>query len=46
MILAEPDSGHHDKRGHYKPDKRVGYPPVFVWLLKPIGALRWVFSLV
>ena len=23
--------------------ERVSYPPVFVWPLKPIGALKWVF---
>ncbi len=40
MILAESDYGHRDKRGHYKPDERVSYPPVFVWPLKPIGALK------
>ena len=45
MILAESDYGHRDKRGHYKPDERVSYPPVFVWPLKPIGALKWVFSI-
>ena len=45
MILAESDYGHRDKRGHYRPDERVSYPPVFVWPLKPIGALKWVFSI-
>ena len=43
--MAESDYGHRDKRGHYKPDERVSYPPVFVWPLKPIGALKWAFSI-
>ncbi|MDT2085127.1 MAG: hypothetical protein RMX62_09615, partial [Planktomarina sp.] len=43
--MAESDYGHRDKRGHYKPDDMVSYPPVFVWPLEPIGALKWVFSI-
>ena len=43
--MAESNYGHRDKKGHYKPDERISYPAVFVWPLKPIGALKWVFSI-
>ena len=41
----EQNHGNRDARGHYRPNKRVGYPPVFVWPIKPFLALRWVFGL-
>ncbi|MDA9329999.1 hypothetical protein N8Z41_00155 [Amylibacter sp.] len=43
--MVESDYGNRDKRGHYKPNEQVSYPPVFVWPLKPIRALKWVFSI-
>ena len=45
LVLAEAKYGHRDNKGHYKPDKRVGYPPIFVWPLKPVSALIWIFSI-
>jgi hypothetical protein len=36
--------GQRDKRGNWKPFKRVKYPAVFVWPVQPIGILRWLFS--
>ena len=43
--MGETDYGQRDDKGHYIPKKRVGYPPVFVWPLKPIAALKWVFAI-
>lgn len=45
MSMTESDFGTRDEKGHYSPNKRVGYPPVFVWPPKPISAFRWVFAL-
>ncbi|MEE2774991.1 MAG: sterol desaturase family protein [Pseudomonadota bacterium] len=42
--MAEANYGYRNKRGHYNPNKRVGYPPVFVWPPKPISTIRWIFS--
>lgn len=36
--------GTRDARGHYSPNKVITYPPVFVWPLQPLAALRWVFA--
>ena len=36
--------GERDKRNHYHPYKKVGYPPVFIWPIKPLSALKWIFS--
>jgi hypothetical protein len=36
--------GQRDKRGNWKPFKRVRYPTVFVWPLRPLGILQWLFS--
>ena len=43
--MTETDYGHRDKRGHYNPNKRVSYPPVFIWPLKPISAIKWLFAI-
>ena len=43
--MTESDFGTRDEKGHYSPNKRVGYPPVFVWPPKPLSAFRWVFAL-
>ena len=43
--MSETDFGKRDDRGHYRPAKRVGYPPVFVWPAQPLRALRWVVAL-
>lgn len=36
--------GTRDKRGNWKPLKRIEYPPVFVWPLEPIRFLKWFFG--
>ena len=36
--------GQRDKRGNWKPFKRVKYPAVFVWPVEPLGILQWLFS--
>ena len=43
--MDETKFGHRDRREQYIPNKRVGYPPVFVWPVQPINALKWVFSI-
>ena len=36
--------GQRDKRGNWKPFKRVMYPAVFVWPVQPLAILQWLFS--
>jgi hypothetical protein len=36
--------GQRDKRGNWKPFKRVEYPGVFIWPAQPRGILKWLFS--
>tara|TARA_Y100000589_G_scaffold329788_1_gene377502 strand:+ start:1447 stop:2091 length:645 start_codon:yes stop_codon:yes gene_type:complete len=43
--MKEKNFGHRSDKGSYIPKKRVSYPPVFVWPLEPIKALKWVFSI-
>ena len=43
--LIESKFGHRDAKGNYKPDKRVGYPPVFVWPLQPVALVKWLFAI-
>ena len=43
--MEETHFGTRNKRGHYIPTKRVGYPPVFVWPPKPVKAIKWIFSI-
>ena len=43
--MKEKNFGDRNDRGNYVPKKSVGYPPVFVWPLAPIKALKWVFSI-
>ena len=37
--------GIRDKRNHYHPYKKVVYPPVFIWPVKPLSALAWIVSI-
>ena len=41
--MKEKYFGERDRKGHY-PKKRVSYPPIFIWPLAPIQALKWIFS--
>ena len=43
--MKEKNFGDRNDRGNYVPKKSVGYPPVFVWPLAPIKALKWIFSI-
>ena len=43
--MNESRYGNRDDRNHYRPFKRVDYPPLFVWPLQPIKGLRWIFSI-
>jgi len=36
--------GKRDKRGNWKPVKRIEYPPVFVWPMAPVRFLKWFFG--
>lgn len=36
--------GKRDKRGDWKPNKALAYPPVFVWPVQPLGFLRWLLG--
>jgi LacI family transcriptional regulator len=33
--------GTRDKRGNWKPKKRLDYPPVFTWPFSPVQFLKW-----
>lgn len=36
--------GTRDKRGNWKPFKRIEYPPVFVWPPRPYGFVKWLLG--
>ncbi|RUW85050.1 sterol desaturase family protein [Mesorhizobium sp. M4B.F.Ca.ET.190.01.1.1] len=36
--------GTRNKRGDWKPRDPLKYPPLFVWPLRPIATLRWLFA--
>ncbi len=36
--------GTRDKRGDWKPNKLLAYPPVFVWPAQPLAFLKWLFG--
>lgn len=36
--------GTRNKRGDWKPDKLLKYPPVFVWPAQPRAFLKWLFG--
>jgi sterol desaturase/sphingolipid hydroxylase (fatty acid hydroxylase superfamily) len=37
--------GHRDKRGYWKPDGRIEYPPAFVWPAQPVRFFKWMFGI-
>jgi sterol desaturase/sphingolipid hydroxylase (fatty acid hydroxylase superfamily) len=43
--MNEMKFGRRDRREHYIPNKRVGYPPVFVWPVQPFSALKWLIAI-
>ena len=43
--LLEANFGSRDERDHYKPFKRVGYPPIFIWPIQPVKGLKWILSI-
>ena len=43
--MSEAKFGHRDSKGDYKPHKRVGYPPVFIWPARPLAAIKWLVSI-
>ena len=43
--LIELKFGRRDRKGNYKPNKRVQYPPVFVWPLQPLAAAKWLIAI-
>lgn len=36
--------GTRDKRGDWKPNKLIEYPPVFIWPARPIRFMKWLFG--
>ena len=44
MTETENEYGKRDAKGHYRPRKRISYPPVFVWPTKPLAAFSWIFA--
>ena len=43
--MIESKFGHRDSKGNYKPNKRVGYPPVFVWPVQPLALVKWLVAI-
>jgi sterol desaturase/sphingolipid hydroxylase (fatty acid hydroxylase superfamily) len=43
--MAESKFGFRDSRGNYTPNKPVSYPPIFVWPLQPLSAIKWLVSI-
>jgi len=37
--------GSRDRRGYWKPDRRIEYPPAFVWPARPVRFLKWMFGI-
>ena len=42
--MDETQFGSRDRRGYWKPDRKIAYPPVFNWPLLPAKMIRWVFA--
>lgn len=40
--MDESNFGQEDKRGYWVPNKRIEYPPVFVWPPQLVGFLKWI----
>lgn len=36
--------GTRNKRGDWRPDEALKYPPIFTWPLQPLGFLKWMFG--
>jgi hypothetical protein len=36
--------GIRDRRGHWRPFKPLGYPPLFVWPAQPKALAKWLFG--
>ncbi len=34
--------GEEDRRGYWRPNKRISYPPVFIWPPQLVGFLKWL----
>ena len=43
--MSDLDYGSKDSKGNYNPKKRIGYPPIFVWPLQALSALKWFISI-
>ncbi|MDP9138515.1 MAG: sterol desaturase family protein [Pseudomonadota bacterium] len=42
--MDDSEYGKRDKRGDWKPFKRIAYPPVVVWPAQPVGFVKWLFG--
>jgi sterol desaturase/sphingolipid hydroxylase (fatty acid hydroxylase superfamily) len=36
--------GRRDEKGYWKPLARIEYPPVFIWPIRPLAILKWLFG--
>jgi len=43
--MKDSEFGFRDTKGNYSPKKRVGYPPIFIWPLQPLNAIKWIVSI-
>ena len=44
LKISENTFGKRDRRGHWKPFKKLGYAPLFVRPLQPMKLLEWIFG--
>ena len=42
-MIKDTDLGKRDKRGYWRPNKKLTYGPVLVWPFRPIAFLKWLF---
>ena len=43
--MDESAFGSRDRRGHWKPFKRISYAPLFVWPFRPLPFLKWLIGM-
>ncbi|MDE2739349.1 MAG: hypothetical protein OXH47_07460, partial [Paracoccaceae bacterium] len=42
--ISEENYGQRDRRGHWKPFEKIEYAPLFVWPIKPVKLIKWIFG--
>ena len=43
-MIKDTDSGHRDKRGYWRPNKKLNYGPFLVWPFRTLVFLKWLFG--